>query len=60
VPDIASGNFLGKSAVYFAGGKIAGLILGASAPIVIVSRADSSPSKLASIALASYSLGEQQ
>ncbi|MBN2220291.1 MAG: bifunctional enoyl-CoA hydratase/phosphate acetyltransferase [Kosmotogaceae bacterium] len=58
VPDIASGNFLGKSAVYLAGGTIAGLVLGAAAPIVIVSRADSAASKLASIALASYSIGK--
>ncbi|QTA37979.1 bifunctional enoyl-CoA hydratase/phosphate acetyltransferase [Thermosipho ferrireducens] len=52
VPDIHSGNFLGKSAVYLAGGKIAGLVLGAKAPIVIVSRADTSESKRISIALA--------
>lgn len=52
VPDIHSGNFLGKSAVYFAKGKIAGLIVGANAPIVVVSRADSAESKLLSIALA--------
>ncbi len=51
VPDIHSGNFLGKSAVYFAGGRIAGLIAGAKAPIVLISRADTSESKLASIAL---------
>lgn len=56
VPDIVSGNLLGKSAVYFAGGTIAGLVLGAAAPIVIVSRADSARSKLASIALASLSI----
>ncbi|AKI97137.1 bifunctional enoyl-CoA hydratase/phosphate acetyltransferase [Kosmotoga pacifica] len=52
VPDIHSGNFLGKSAVYLSGGTIAGLILGARAPIVIVSRADTERAKLASIALA--------
>lgn len=52
VPDINSGNFLGKSAIYLAGGTIAGLILGAAAPIIIVSRADSADSKLASIAMA--------
>ncbi|WP_041081977.1 bifunctional enoyl-CoA hydratase/phosphate acetyltransferase [Thermotoga profunda] len=52
VPDIHSGNFLGKSALYFAGGKIAGLIVGAKAPIVVVSRADNAESKLLSIALA--------
>lgn len=52
VPDIHSGNFLGKSAVYFANGKIAGIIAGAKAPIVVISRADTSESKFASIALA--------
>lgn len=51
VPDIHSGNFLGKSAVYLSGGNIAGTILGASAPVVIVSRADNAEAKLASIAL---------
>ena len=58
VPDIHSGNFLGKSAVYLAGGTIAGLIVGASVPIVVVSRADSSKSKLSSIALATISASE--
>lgn len=52
VPDIHSGNFLGKSAVYLAKGKIAGLVIGAKVPIIIVSRADSSESKRNSIALA--------
>jgi phosphate butyryltransferase len=52
VPDIHSGNFLGKSFVYVAGGTIAGLVVGAGAPIVIVSRADTMKSKLLSIALA--------
>lgn len=51
VPDIHSGNFLGKSAVYLAGGKIAGLILGCSAPIVVVSGANDAQSKMASLAL---------
>jgi len=51
VPDIHSGNFLGKSVVYLAGGKIAGVVVGASAPVVIVSRADTAESKLYSIAL---------
>ncbi|HAA85682.1 MAG TPA: phosphate butyryltransferase [Kosmotogaceae bacterium] len=58
VPDIHSGNFLGKSAVYLAGGTIAGLIVGAAAPIIVVSRADSSKSKLASIALATISASD--
>ncbi len=51
VPDIHSGNFLGKSFVYFGGGIIAGLVVGARAPIVIVSRADTMKSKLLSLAL---------
>jgi len=52
VPDIHSGNFLGKSAVYFANGKIAGIIAGAKVPVIVISRADTSESKFASIALA--------
>lgn len=52
VPDIHSGNFLGKSAVYFANGRIAGIIAGAKAPVIVISRADTSDSKFASIALA--------
>ena len=51
VPDIHAGNLLGKSAVYLAGGNIAGVIAGAAAPVVIVSRADNSQAKLASLAL---------
>lgn len=52
VPDIHSGNFLGKSAVYFANGRIAGIVAGAKAPVIVISRADTSDSKFASIALA--------
>ncbi|APT71599.1 phosphate butyryltransferase [Thermosipho sp. 1063] len=52
VPDIHSGNFLGKSAIYLANGKIAGIVMGAKAPIVIVSRADTSESKKNSLAIA--------
>ncbi|AEH51052.1 bifunctional enoyl-CoA hydratase/phosphate acetyltransferase [Pseudothermotoga thermarum] len=52
VPDIHAGNLLGKSAVYFAGGKIAGIVIGAKAPVVLVSRADTFESKLFSIAMA--------
>jgi len=55
VPDINSGNFLGKSAIYLSRGTIAGVILGSKAPIVLTSRADEEKSKLNSIALAVYS-----
>ncbi len=51
VPDLNSGNILGKSLVYFAKAKIAGLILGAKTPVVVISRADRDESKLYSIAL---------
>lgn len=51
VPNIESGNFLGKSLTYFGKAKSAGIIVGAKCPIVLVSRADSAMSKLYSIAL---------
>jgi phosphate butyryltransferase len=51
VPNIESGNLLGKSMTYFANGKSAGIIMGAKCPIVLVSRADTHEAKLNSIAL---------
>lgn len=51
VPNIEAGNLLGKSLTYFAGAKSAGVIMGAKCPIVLVSRADTSQTKLYSIAL---------
>lgn len=51
VPDIEAGNILYKSMVFFAGAKNAGLIVGAKAPVVLTSRADSDEAKLYSIAL---------
>jgi len=51
VPDIHSGNLLGKSAVYLAGGNVAGIVVGAKAPVVLVSRADNDQSKLAAVTL---------
>lgn len=53
VPNIEAGNLLGKSITYLAGGKSAGVIMGAKCPIVLVSRADTHESKLNSIALGS-------
>ena len=50
VPNIEVGNGIGKSFTYMANAKSAGVIMGAKAPIVLVSRADSSESKLYSIA----------
>ena len=42
----------------FGGAKNAGIILGAKVPIVLVSRADSAESKLASIALGTVTAGK--
>lgn len=52
VPNIETGNVLGKALIYFAGAKMAGLVLGAANPIVLTSRAESAEGKLNSIALA--------
>ncbi len=50
VPTIEVGNGIGKSFTYMADAKSAGVIMGAKAPIILVSRADSAESKLYSIA----------
>lgn len=52
VPAIEAGNVLYKSLVYMAGAQNAGVIVGAKAPVVLTSRADSDEAKLNSIALA--------
>ena len=51
VPSIEAGNILCKAHVYLTGGNLAGVVIGA-APIVLTSRADTSQSKLNSIATA--------
>lgn len=52
VPDIESGNLIYKALNFLGGAVAAGVILGAAAPIVLTSRADSEQSKHYSIALA--------
>lgn len=52
VPDIEAGNMVGKTLIYCAGAKMAGVILGADYPIVMTSRAENAAGKLNSIALA--------
>lgn len=54
-PTIEVGNVLAKSLVYFAGGMMAGIILGAQVPIVLTSRNDSPRSKVMSIIMAALS-----
>ena len=52
VPNIDAGNMLAKSIVYFSKNETAGIIVGAKAPIVLTSRADSPRAKMLSIAAA--------
>lgn len=52
IPDVVTGNILSKSLPFLAGGRMAGLVLGAIAPVVLPSRADSAQDKLMAIALA--------
>ncbi len=51
VSAIEVGNVLGKAFTYLAHAQSAGIILGAAIPVLVVSRSDSSVSKLYSIAL---------
>ncbi len=52
VPDIEAGNILYKALVYFSGGaKLACSVVGGKKPVILTSRADSSETKLNSIAL---------
>jgi len=53
VPTIEMGNGIGKTMTYFGNGDSAGVIVGAKAPVVLVSRADTASAKLNSIALGS-------
>lgn len=52
VPDIVAGNLLGKSMVTFGQGKMAGLVLGASVPIIITSRGSTTEEKVNSLLIA--------
>jgi len=58
VPVIEAGNMLYKSMVFFAGAKNAGIIVGAKAPVVLTSRADSDEAKLNSIAIGTLMAGQ--
>jgi phosphotransacetylase len=51
VPDLESGNMLAKELIFLAGAEAAGVVLGATVPIVLTSRADGGPTRLASCAL---------
>ena len=50
-PDIEAGNVLVKAIVYFAQCPMAGVVVGARAPLIVASRSDTYESKLDSLAL---------
>jgi phosphate butyryltransferase len=52
VPDIEAGNALVKMFAHGDNKRVAGILVGASAPVVLTSRADSAESKMLSIAVA--------
>lgn len=52
VPDLISGNILAKNLEYLANAVAAGVALGLALPVVLTSRADPAPARLASLALA--------
>jgi phosphotransacetylase/acyl dehydratase len=51
VPDLEAGNMLGKQLTFLSGARAAGIVLGASVPVILTSRADNAPNRLASCAL---------
>ncbi len=56
VPNVETGNALVKMMIFFMGACAAGVVIGGKVPVVITSRADSTPARLASIAAALVSL----
>ena len=50
-PEMATGNILAKSLIYLGDAKMAGCVLGAKAPIILVSRGASAEEKMLSILL---------
>ncbi|PPQ36113.1 enoyl-CoA hydratase [Rhodopila globiformis] len=52
VPDLEAGNMLAKQLSFLAGADAAGVVVGASVPIILTSRADSERTRVASCAVA--------
>ena len=52
VPNVEAGNALVKIMIYFMGACAAGVVVGGKVPVVITSRSDDAPARLASIAAA--------
>ena len=51
-PDLEAGNMIAKQLIYLAGAESASIVLGASVPIILTGREDSTLSRLASCVLA--------
>jgi phosphotransacetylase len=60
VPNVEAGNIVAKGLLYFAHARMAGLVVGARAPIVISSRADSAETRYLSLAMAAVLAGNQE
>ena len=56
VPSVDTGNGLVKMMIYFMGACAAGVVIGGKVPVVITSRSDDAPARLASIAAAIVAL----
>jgi len=56
VPSVETGNALVKMLIYFNGACAAGVVVGGKVPVVITSRSDEAPARLASIAAAVVAL----
>jgi phosphate acetyltransferase len=52
VPDLVAGNLLAKQLTFLAGADAAGVVVGARAPIILTSRADSETARIGSCAVA--------
>jgi phosphotransacetylase len=52
-PDLDSGNILSKNLEYLAQARVAGIVMGAKAPVVLTSRSDPPRARVFSLALAS-------
>ncbi|MEM0947983.1 MAG: bifunctional enoyl-CoA hydratase/phosphate acetyltransferase [Pseudomonadota bacterium] len=59
-PNIDAGNMLAKQLTYISHAEAAGIVLGASAPIILTSRADDDTSRLASCAVAALHAARQK
>jgi phosphate butyryltransferase len=57
MPNIEAGNMVTKALLHYAGARFAGVILGATHPMVLVSRADTAEAKLNAIAMAALLAG---